>query len=429
MALSEFSWSIAFCWTISKQAIILTLRKGESSLSVIKMFQSSSFLRFKAMLFSDQRTNPSQLWKKVAPWLIFSAISLLAYAGMLHLDWRAGTLRGAQTPSTIAWWLLAFGAYVGVLWWAQRAGRFSMAWVWIPAILFRLILLFTTPTLSDDVYRYLWDGYIANQGVSPYFFPIDAAELDHLAIPLRDLANHTWMASPYLPAAQALFAPVTRLLPLQPISMQVVIIALDLLNGLLILKLLRLAMLPQRYLLIYLWNPLVVVEAAHGAHIDVWMITLTLLAVWLALSKSASETSGFSLRRSLLSPILLALATLTKLLPALLLPIFVARSGWRYLLVYAVALVVLLLPFGLSSGWGLTGPLDGVGVFGAMRIYGDQWQFNSGLFHWLDSLFENIGLVPADRWAKGMRPGSCWWCCCGHGVRPAAPTQPVPCCA
>ncbi len=149
------------------------------------------------------------------------------------------------------------------------------------------------------------------------------------------------------------------------------------------------------------------VEAAHGAHMDLWMILLALLAVWLSLSVQESDAGDrrFSLRRSLFSPILLALATLTKPLPALLLPIFVARSGWRYVLVYAVALVGLLLPFGLSSGWGLTGPLDGIGVFGAMRIYGDQWQFNSGLFHWLDSLLGNIGLVPADRWAKAVMAG------------------------
>ena len=360
------------------------------------------------MFFSDRQVVSGQFRKKATPWFLFSAISLVAYAGMLYLDWRTGTLRGAQTPSTIAWWLLAFGGYLGALWWSQRTGRFSMMWVWVPAILFRLILLFTTPTLSDDVYRYLWDGYIANNGVSPYLFPIAASELDHLAIPLRDLANHTWMASPYLPAAQALFAPITRLLPLQPTSMQIVIIALDLLNGLLIVRLLRLAVLPQRYLLIYLWNPLVVVEAAHGAHIDVWMISLTLLAVWLALSDRQLIAGGrrFSLRQSLLSPIVLALATLTKLLPVLLLPIFVARSGWRYLLAYAVALVVLLLPFGLSNGWGLSGPLDGIGVFGGTHHYSGQWQFNSGLFHWLDVGFQKIGLVPADRWAKYLLAGA-----------------------
>ncbi len=46
-------------------------------------------------------------------------------------------------------------------------------------------------------------------------------------------------------------------------------------------------------------------------------------------------------------------------------------------------LILLLLPFGWEAGWGLTGELDGRGVFGALRIYSGQWKFNSGLFHWL----------------------------------------------
>ena len=37
----------------------------------------------------------------------------------------------------------------------------------------RLILLATEPTLSDDVHRYLWEGPLVTEGVSPYAFAID----------------------------------------------------------------------------------------------------------------------------------------------------------------------------------------------------------------------------------------------------------------
>lgn len=351
---------------------------------------------------ANGRITELRRWRTLAPLLLAIGAGIVAYAGMLGLSLSAGTLRDGQTPATLAWYGLAFAGYLGALWWSERNGRMSMMWIWVPAVLFRLILLFTTPTLSDDVYRYLWDGYIANQGISPYAFAVSAPELDALTIPLRDLVNHTSMSTPYLPAAQGLFFTLARFLPTQPIIMQVAMTVFDLLSGVLIMALLGLAALPLRRVMIYLWNPLVVVEVAHGAHVDAWMIFLALLAVWLAL-RHGGEATQVGLKtalRGLVSPVVLAFATLTKLLPVLMLPVLVGRYGWRYLLVYGATLAAILVPVGMASGWGLTGPLDGAGLFGALRIYGQYWNFNSGLFHWLEMFFLRIGLVPADRWAK-----------------------------
>ncbi|MCP4168794.1 MAG: hypothetical protein GY759_23255 [Chloroflexi bacterium] len=337
------------------------------------------------------------------PTVALILVSLAAYLGMVWLNEARGTLRAGQTPVTIVFYGIAFAAYILTLVWANRTSSLSLAWIWVPAILFRLILLLTHPTLSDDVYRYLWDGHVISQGINPYAFAIDAPEFDPIALPIRALANHTWMASPYLPAAQGMFAAVTRLLPLQPLSMQIVVVIIDLFNGLLIARLLQLAVLPGRHLFIYLWNPLVVLEVAHGAHIDAYMILLMLLSLWLTLSvKSDSAVTRSEKLKLLMSPLFLALATLTKLLPILLLPMLFWRWRWRYLFIYFATVVVVLLPFGLFAGWGLFGELDGRGVFGALRIYGDQWQFNSGVFHWAEQAITSAGLSSADLLAKMM---------------------------
>jgi hypothetical protein len=317
-------------------------------------------------------------------WLSLTTISLIPYGGLVTLDWQTGTLREEQVPTTLAWYALAFAAYLGSLVWAERRQPVPLALIWLGAIAFRVMLLFTGPSLSDDVYRYLWDGYIFNHGVSPYAYPIESAELDHLDIPLRSMANHGWMASPYLPAAQLLFAGMTRLLPLQPIIFQSAMIIFDLLAAWLLVGLLRAAALPDHRLVLYLWNPLVVVELAHGAHVDGWMIFLTMLALWLTFSPKRPRLSSW------LAPAALALATLTKLLPVLLLPVLFWHWRWRQLLLYGGLIIILLLPFGGQAGWGLTGPLDGTGLFGAVRIYADQWNFNSGLGHWLQ-----VGYLPS----------------------------------
>ena len=321
---------------------------------------------------------------------LLTGLSLLAYLGLVRQDWLYGTLRDGRTPpQTIACYLLAFCAFLLAICWSEKWG-ISRRWLWGTAVLFRLLLLFTAPTLSDDVYRYLWDGYVAHQGVSPYAHTINAPELDYLDNPVRAQANNAWMASPYLPAAQLVFWGVTAVVPLRPLFIQIAMTLFDLGSGFLIARLLTLASLPPQRLILYLWNPLVIVEVAHGAHLDAWMIFLALLAVTLTL-----HTSQFTIHNSqFLSPLLLALATLTKLLPALLAPILFWHWNWAQRTLYGLLTIALLIPFGLQAGWGLTGELDGTGLFGALRIYG-QWSFNSGLFHWLEVWLGKQGVVDA----------------------------------
>lgn len=315
---------------------------------------------------------------------------------MVNLHLQHGTLRDWHTPHTLAWYGLAFVGYLAAILWSEHRRTASLPLVWSAAIGFRLLLLFTTPTLSDDVYRYLWDGHVANYGVSPYAYPIDSPKLDYLDIPQRVLANNRWMASPYLPAAQFLFAGLAGLFPLHPLFFQIAMIIFDLLSGILMAKLLKIAGLPGYRILIYLWNPLVIVEVAHGAHVDAWMIFLTMLTLWLIFCSPQAKMSTW------LAPMILALATLTKILPLLLLLILFWRWRWKPLALYGVVTIAWLIPAALrAGGWGLTGPLDGTGLFGALRIYTDQWNFNSGLFHWLGvDLLPRWGLVEATDWAK-----------------------------
>jgi hypothetical protein len=120
------------------------------------------------------------------------------------------------------------------------------------------------------------------------------------------------------------------------------------------------------------------------------MVFLTLAAFWLAL-RPASPGILRRAQHTLLAPATLALATLTKILPALALAVFFWRWKWRGLFAYALMIFLVLLPAGLRAGWGLTGALDGRGLFGAVRIYGNQWNFN--------------GLADAEIVAKGVMVG------------------------
>lgn len=328
------------------------------------------------------------------------AVSLGAYGGLVRLYFQTGNLNNATVPHTLAWYALAFVAYLAALLWVERRGALSLRVIFAGAIIFRLLLLVTTPTLSSDVYRYIWDGHVANNGVSPYAYPIDSPALDYLDNPQRAQANHAWMASPYLPAAQLLFAALTWLFPPRAFFFQAVMTLFDLLAGLLLVRLLTLVRLPTYRSIIYLWNPLVVVEVAHGAHVEAWMIFLMLLALWLTISPKQSQLYLW------LAPIALSLATLTKILPLFLLALLFWRWRWRQLALFGAVTLGLLAAAGFRAGWGLSGPLDGAGLFGALRIYADKWNFNSALFHWLEvDILPAWGVIEANRWGKRIVGG------------------------
>lgn len=326
---------------------------------------------------------------------LWTAVSLLAYGGLVLVDRANGTLRGAALPQTIGFYLLAFAAYCGALIWLERGGSYSAAWVWGTAVLSRLLLLLTTPTLSDDVYRTIWDGHVAINGVSPYAYAVNDAALNFLDIPQRALVNNAWMASPYLPAAQLLFT-LAALIGRHPIILQTIMVLLDLAAAAVIARLLTAAALPARRLLLYLWSPLVIVEVAHGAHLDAWMVLLTLLAV------QAAITGPKSGGRSLLSPLMLSLATLTKLIPAMLAPLLFWRWSWPQRLLYPLFTILILLPFGVQAGWGLNRELNGRGLFGALLIYSSQWRFNNVIFDLLERALGGPGSLAATTIAKGI---------------------------
>jgi alpha-1,6-mannosyltransferase len=307
--------------------------------------------------------------------LVLAAIGipmLACFTAMLRLEHFT---REAQTYLTLFLTAFAFygvAALIVVLHRRSRPdSRRLLFIIGVFAVLFRLPLWATTPSLSSDVWRYLWDGRLINFAANPYANAVDDPDLDHLATPLRPRVDHSWMATPYPPVAELSFATVYGLVPESPTAMQVASTLFDLATAAVIVILLRRLEFPPERVLLYAWNPLVIVEVAHGAHIDALMTLLVILALmWL--------TAG-RLTRSTLA---LTLATLTKFVPALLLPLFIPRWGWRRSLVYAVLVGLAYVPF-VDAGLGLGGEPAGTGIFGALRIYSAQWKTNDGLFYWL----------------------------------------------
>jgi alpha-1,6-mannosyltransferase len=219
-----------------------------------------------------------------------------------------------HTPGFEAAFWAAFLLYAAAVWLVLGLGDLPPRWLVVFFVLaagMQAILIFTRPTLSDDMYRYVWEGRVqVVSGLSPYRYPPNAPEL----APLRDAqiwasVNRKPAVTIYPPLAETTFALLWRIWPDSVRWFQIVMAGGALLAGGLLVGLLRDLGRPTARVLIYLWSPLLIFETAHSAHLEGLILPLLVGAWWARLR-----------RRDALSGALLGLATAYKLYPALLFP-------------------------------------------------------------------------------------------------------------
>lgn len=213
------------------------------------------------------------------------------------------------------------------------------------ALLLRLFFLFSPPQLSDDLYRYLWDGHQLLLGSNPYAAaPTAATTADAELEALRRQVNHPDLVTIYPPAAQLVFA-AGALLGGMVSGMKLWLVLLDLAACGLLLRLLDRLGLPRWRAVLYAWNPLPVLEIAGSGHIDGVGSLLLLVACLLVVGRPDDDKGA----RYAAAGAFLAAAGLVKLFPFALLPAFLCLvpAGRRhaFLAGFAGLTAALLLPF------------------------------------------------------------------------------------
>jgi len=253
--------------------------------------------------------------------------------------------------------------YLGIVWLVVHrtphigpSGRWLL-WSLIGAgLAFRLTLIGLTPTLSDDMYRYVWDGRVQAAGINPYHYaPADAA-LAWLRTPEWALINHKDIPTIYPPLMQAAFHAATWIAP-TIFAQKLFFLACDVGIVLLLPAILPRWGVSPLMSLIYTWHPLVVIEVAGSGHNDPLGILWCLVGLWLWQGRSrVVATASF------------AMTFLAKFATVLLVPWYAIRAR-KLLLVF----VGLILVGGLSC-WGSPHFTPGLGH------YSRQWEFNSSLY-------------------------------------------------
>lgn len=234
----------------------------------------------------------------------------------------------------------------GTVWlWLQD--RLSTRQVLAGALVARFAAFPLAPSVTDDIYRYIWDGWMQLEGVNPYRFrPADWMEAVRDSSTGSDTLYSTLF--PYLNSSEyfSVYPPVSQLIFLFGAAVDAAIgsrgdwiqsyygikagFALLEIGGLALLA----RMIPARALVLYAWSPLVILETAGQGHTEAALVFFVVVAVW-----------AVRQQRAVLASVFIGGAAMVKLYPILLLPLLWRRFGWRGVWPGLVSLIVVSVPY------------------------------------------------------------------------------------
>lgn len=293
-------------------------------------------------------------WIRLAPLLAFGLLLEIFLLGLTDID----NFR-QEIPRFLTLYLFLFLAYLAAV--RHVLGAPSdrlLGWILGFAVLFRATAIFIEPGLSDDIYRYLWDGKVLNHGINPYLYAPSAPELAPLRDALHASINHKHIGTPYGPVMIAFFAVAERL-GHSVFLMKLAFLLADCLVIVLLMRLLRASSRPASHVLIYAWSPLVLVEVAGNGHNDVLAILFLLGALALLVRGSPWQAA-----------LGLALAIASKYLALLFLPVLWRRLGQTGRVILPLALATAFLPFYQAFAQHID----------SLFAVGSAWRFNDSLF-------------------------------------------------
>lgn len=274
----------------------------------------------------------------------------------------------------------AYAAFFGLYTWLvffqlKDAGAENLRhWLWLGVAL-RVLLLFSIPSLSDDYARFLWDGHLSVAGIHPFAHPPDYF-IEHQIFPngitpeLYAKLNSQHYYTVYPPVCQLVFASAVWLFPNSE------------LGGVFVIKLFLLAcelgtlwMLSRsenkKAALFYALNPLIILELVGNCHFEAAVICF-LLAGLLALQQ----------KKLLIAAFWWSLATASKMIPLLFLPILWRwlgwRKGWTFHIAFGLISLVLFAPILILAP----------NMLQSLDLYFQKFQFNASIYY----LIRELGL-------------------------------------
>jgi hypothetical protein len=278
-----------------------------------------------------------------------------------------------HVPEFIAFSLLAGALYAIAVYLVEqsRLGLPALLIILAGALLYRFLLLGVEPQLSDDVYRYQWEGRVERAHLNPYTVYPAMPQLRKFEDPKHPLRTGPTTPTLYPPLTEAALASVKSVPGYKRLFTVLDISSL----GVLLLLLAALKQ-PLHRSVAYAWNPNVVVSFAMCGHHDSLAILALLVANLLIIT-----------HRRMLSVVFLAVAFLAKLYPLILLPVFIGRikeTSRTVAMRSWLAAGPVLAPLGIFGGVVLLSYLPYLGagrrLLRGASDYAAGWEANDSVF-------------------------------------------------
>lgn len=337
--------------------------------------------------------------------------SLLLVTGVLYLGYGVDRM---DFTSLFGSFLVSFAGYLILVYRPQLGSLKLLIGV---GIALRLALVFAFPLLSDDIYRFIWDGHLVVSGQNPFaqlpaFYLEQGNEIAGLTPELFEHLNSPEYYTIYPPIAQSVFTLAAWLSPNSwygaAVVMKLFLFLCELGSLWLLWQLFRArpqvqakdkAKAPQapndlspnplqpatlerrritkrpkdqktnstNSLLLYWLNPLIIVEIMGNLHFEGAMVFFLLLAYYL-LQRSKWIASAAAMAASVAS----------KLLPLILLPFLIrrlwGRPFWVFSVAFGVCCLLFFAPFLLAEDFI-------AGFRSSLELYQRKFEFNASLYY------------------------------------------------
>ena len=266
---------------------------------------------------------------------------------------------------------LSFVAYVIMV----KYVRLNQLKMLIAASLFvRFILIFAFPKLSDDIYRFIWDGRCWLNGIHPFSFTPEKL-MEHsknLIDPngqLYSKLNSSGYFTIYPGICQIVFYLSSLVSPhnimLNTILIKFFLFSCEIITIFTSLKILENLQIPKTQILWYAMNPLIILEICGNAHFEGAMITFLALSLL-----------SFYAGKELLGSVFISLSVASKMLTAMFYPMigFYELKNRRFQPIGY--LIVFTLLFSLPI-------LFNFNILKSLNLYFSKFEFNAGIYYLL----------------------------------------------
>lgn len=316
---------------------------------------------------------------------MLSTKSILAYLGSIVFLTTLFVI-GYETPREefskfILLFIGAFACFYGLY---LNPQKWKFAWFIGLAIAARLILLMAAPELSNDFYRFIWDGELITRGINPYAHtpneiisqgPLYSdGYMRMLYHGMGELSQGNYSCYPVF--NQLLFyfpASLSDSIATNVIILKVIILLADIGSILVGRKILKLLNKSPHLIWIYALNPFIILEFSGNLHFEGVMIFFILLAIYYLL-----------LDKWLFAAIFFGIAVQIKLIPLILLPFILMYLKWQRSLGFTAMVGVVVLSLGAI----MLNTVFFDNMMQSIQLYFQNFEFNASVYYVIRALME-----------------------------------------